>query len=68
MSWNTIPEHERAELRQRLTQKQLDVLILWHAGLGYTKIAAGLGVSVRTIRTHLARARQIHDRIHQEAA
>ena len=68
MAWNDLPHHERTELRARLTQKQLNVLILWHAGLGYQKIADGLGVSVRTVRTHLARARQIHDRITQEAA
>lgn len=68
MSWNTLPTEHRDELKQRLSQRQLDVLILWLAGCSYDRISTMLGISVRSVRTHLKRARQVHNQVKQAAA
>lgn len=67
-AWNYLPEAEREHLERTLTLKQLRVYKAWLAGLPFETMASAFGVSVRTVRTHLARARQVHDRITQEAA
>jgi len=68
MSWNQLPPHQRAELTTRLTQKQLDALILWLAGCGYQTISTMTGLSVSTIRNRVKRARQIYDQVTKEEA
>ena len=68
MSWQSLDPAIRETLKTRLTQRQLEVLILWLAGCSYDRISTMLGISVRSVRTHLKRARQIHDTITQEAA
>ena len=37
-----------------------------HANLSYEWIADYYGISIRTVRTHEHRARQVHDRIRHE--
>lgn len=68
MPWNALAPHIRQELTNRLTPRQHDVLILWLAGCSYDRIANMLGLSPRTVRTHLKRARTIHDQLTKEHA
>lgn len=68
MTWNTLKPTTRAELAKRLTQRQLDVLILWLAGCSYERIAGMLTIAPRTVRTHLKRARTVLDDIRQKEA
>ena len=67
MSWQSLDPAIRDQLKTRLTQRQLDVLILWLAGCSYDRISTMLGISVRSVRTHLKRARQIHDQVKEAA-
>lgn len=68
MTWNTLDPDTRTELVRRLSQRQLDVLMLWLAGCSYDRIAQMLNLSPRTVRTHLKRARAIHERIERKDA
>jgi len=63
MSWNKLSDHERAELNKTLTNRQFAVYALWLAGCTYRSISEMLGISQRTVRTHLDRARMIHTNI-----
>lgn len=63
MTWNTLPPETRTQLTQRLTRRQHDVLILWLAGCSYHRISVMLEIAPRTVRTHLNRARAIHQQI-----
>ncbi len=67
-SWNTLDPHIRQQLVDRLSRRQHDVLILWLAGCSIERIATMLTLAPRTVRTHLARARQIYDQIRKETA
>lgn len=68
MTWNTIPETERAQLNTRLTQRQHHVYALWLAGCSLKTISEYLNISQRTVRTHLERAKAVHALIAKEAA
>jgi DNA-binding CsgD family transcriptional regulator len=68
VSWNTLEPHIRAQLTQRLSPRQHDVLILWLAGCSYTQISEMLNIQPRTVRTHLHSAKIIYQQIRQEAA
>ena len=63
MSWNKLSEEERTQLNAQLTNRQYSVYVLWLAGCTYKSISEMLGLSQRTVRTHLDRARQIHTNI-----
>lgn len=68
MTWRDLPTNEQILLNQRLTIRQHDVLVLTLAGCSLARIAVMLQVSIRTVRTHLHRARQIHDDVRKETA
>ena len=57
-----LESHERdAGVRRalaRLTDRDRDVLLLWHGGLSYGEIAEQTGLSIGAIGTTLARARK----------
>lgn len=57
MSWNTIDPRHRQELEQRLTKKQLDVLVLMLAGCGSRRISDMLGISRTAAKDHMRTAR-----------
>lgn len=63
--WITLPQPVRDRLTHQLSQRQLDVLILWLAGCSIERMATMLGLAPRTIRTHLHRANTVY---HQELA
>lgn len=65
--WNSIPAWERVELGRRLTNRQFDVYALHTANIGEARIGELLGISRRTVRDHLRRAKQVHALIEQEA-
>ncbi len=68
MTWNQLEPDIRAQLVNRLSRRQHDVLILWLAGCSIERTATMLSLAPRTVRTHLHRARQIQAKIEQEAA
>jgi DNA-directed RNA polymerase specialized sigma24 family protein len=56
MSWSTLPPPFRTIAERELTARQLEALVLWEDGLGYTRIAAKLGISVSAARDRIHRA------------
>lgn len=66
--WNTLPLDVRLQLNKKLTPRQHDVFVLWHAGCGYERIGTMLNLSPRTVRTHLRRAHAIYHNIQLEEA
>lgn len=68
MTWLELPEQERRQLARRLTAKQLDIYRLRLNRMSYEEIAWLLSISIRTVRTHEHRARQIHQLMLEEAA
>jgi DNA-binding CsgD family transcriptional regulator len=67
-TWSQLPEPVRDELTRRLTRRQHDVLVLWLASCSYDRMARMLDISPRTVRTHLARAKQIYDDVNRKDA
>lgn len=68
MSWNALAPEIRVELSRRLSPRQHDVFVLWLAGCSYDRIATMLDIAPRTVRTHLKRARAIHDQLERKKA
>ena len=58
MAFAKLSPEVRLIAERELTRKQLDVLKLWLAGAGTTRISVMLGVSDSTVRGHLRRAFQ----------
>lgn len=68
MAWVDVPHHERDQLARTLTDRQLHIYILRLGGYSWTRISEDTGLSIRTVRDHERRARQLHHLIRQEAA
>ena len=58
MTYANLPPTVQAAAERELTRKQLDVLKLWLAGAGTTRISVMLNISEPTARGHLRRALQ----------
>ncbi len=65
MTWNELDPEIRAQLVNRLSRKQHDVLILWLAGCSIERISTMLSLAPRTVRTHLHRAQQTRTQIQE---
>lgn len=66
MTWHDLPQDERTQLARRLTPKQLDVYRLRLNHTSYEHISWLLNISIRTVRTHEHRAKQIHQLMLEE--
>lgn len=68
MSWADLPKHERDQLAQRLTERQLLVYILRLGGASWAETSLTAGLQIRTCRGHEHAAHITHRQIRQEAA